>query len=306
MKQLRHLACLAALTISTASAQLLYQDSFNYPDGPLLTAPGSPWVNNYPPANEINVAGGQLWLTQTEQESVRFNFPVGYGSTNLFASFKVNFSALPTGGGNYFAFFRAQNTDALFCRLWAATNGAALGKFRLGIRAMSSSAIMIPSDLNLGTTYTLVLQFTRALSTATAKLWINPSSQSDTALRAEDEQTGFGYSVGHFGFKQRAFYESPADGMGDLSVDELKIGFRFADVLPPLRFTAITNLGVGGMKLLGTGLAGTNYSVLATTNLSMTNWINLGTAQAEASGAIQFTDPAANNFRTRFYRLVAQ
>src|SRR5262245_4410018 len=89
------------------SAHLIYQDNFNDPDGPILTAPGSPWVSNLTPSNQINVVSGELFLTQTEQESVRYTFPNTYAQGSLSASFKVRVTALPTGAGNFFAFFRA-------------------------------------------------------------------------------------------------------------------------------------------------------------------------------------------------------
>ena len=289
---------------STASAQLLFQDSFSYPNGPLLTAPGSTWVNNYAPSNQINVVNGELFLNQTNHESVRVDFPTakGYSETNMYASFTVRFTALPKGNGRFFAFFRAHDTDGLFCRVWASTNGAAPGKFRLGINVISYAPQMIATDLSLGVTYTVVASAADTNDTGIATLWINPRSEADTTMKAQDTQGFFGYLFGHFGFKQISPSDPVQDGIGDLFVDNVRIGFSFNSVMS-LRLTDIENLGVGGMKLRGAGTAGTNYAVLANTNLNTTNWVNIGSATANSSGTIQFTDTNAKDHPRRFYRL---
>src|SRR5688572_31885035 len=62
--------CLLA-SMKPATAQLIYADAFNYPDGPIVGAPGSPWVNNYQPTNEASVVSGRLLLTAAKQESIR-------------------------------------------------------------------------------------------------------------------------------------------------------------------------------------------------------------------------------------------
>lgn len=47
------------------------------------------------------------------------------------------------------------------------------------------------------------------------------------------------------------------------------------------------------------------YTVSANTNLISTNWIPIGTATTDISGALRFTDPAASNSLQKFYRLSA-
>jgi hypothetical protein len=303
MKSIFATFSLLVLFTRLASAQLLYQDSFNYTNGPLVTAAGSPWVNNYQPTNEINVVNGEIVLDQSKQESVRYDFHKDY-HTNIYAAFKVRFTALPTGPGNYFAFFRTYNSDALFCRLTGTTNGAAAGRFRLGITMLSGVPAMVARDLSLGTSYTLVLRMSNAQFVSKASLWVDPTTESDAHAFAE--YNALGYSIGHFGFKQRAFYEPVGNGMGVLAVDDLKIGFRFFDVLPLVQLTRLESLGAGGVRLNGFGGAGTNYSILASTTANFATWTNLGTAQAATNNVLQFADLAATNFPTRFYRLRAQ
>jgi len=54
-------------------------------------------------------------------------------------------------------------------------------------------------------------------------------------------------------------------------------------------------------KLLMLGAAGTNYHVLVTTNLAVTNWAILGTMD-NTNGICRFFDTAATNSPQRFYR----
>jgi autotransporter-associated beta strand protein len=74
---------------------------------------------------------------------------------------------------------------------------------------------------------------------------------------------------------------------------------------PALKIDSISKLGNGQMQLLGTGSSGVGYIVLANTDLGTTNWVNIGTANADPNGAITFVDPNAPNFQQRFYRLMA-
>lgn len=58
----------------------------------------------------------------------------------------------------------------------------------------------------------------------------------------------------------------------------------------------------GSATITGLGGSAITYSVQANTNLSTTNWINIGTCTAAAGGTLQFTDLNATNFKQRFYR----
>ncbi|MDB6112625.1 MAG: Autotransporter-associated beta strand repeat protein [Pedosphaera sp.] len=60
----------------------------------------------------------------------------------------------------------------------------------------------------------------------------------------------------------------------------------------------------GSLQISGTALTNMQYQVQASTNLTTTNWINLGTVTADGAGAFQFTDSQAANFAQRFYRLL--
>ncbi len=71
---------------------------------------------------------------------------------------------------------------------------------------------------------------------------------------------------------------------------------------PSLKITSayFTN---GVFHLSGAGADNMQYQVQANTNLSMTNWISIGTVTADGSGIIQFDDTNATGKVQKFYRL---
>jgi hypothetical protein len=84
------------------------------------------------------------------------------------------------------------------------------------------------------------------------------------------------------------------------SVDILGYDLNY---LPP-RLTGL-KLGNGTFQLSFTNTPGTAYTVLASTNLSLSvsNWPVLGTTSETLAGQFQFTDTQATNNQLRFYRV---
>ena len=73
--------------------------------------------------------------------------------------------------------------------------------------------------------------------------------------------------------------------------------------LGSVKWTSISKAG-GNVQLDGTGGQLLPYQIQASTNLNTPNWSVIGTAAADAAGAIQFSDTSATNSGQRFYRLV--
>jgi hypothetical protein len=71
--------------------------------------------------------------------------------------------------------------------------------------------------------------------------------------------------------------------------------------LPLRTLDAIGFQSNGAFKLLMLGDVGTNYQVLVSTNLAVTNWTVLGTMQ-NTNGIWRYFDTTATNFAQRFYR----
>jgi hypothetical protein len=289
-----------------ARAQLVYTDAFDYPDGLLVGAAGSPWVNNYAPTGEVSVSSGRVFLTQDRDESVRVNFTNDYSSGALYASFTVNFSKLPDGRGNYFCFFRQSSVDNLRARVWGTTNQSPAGQMRLGIATLGEWPVVAPFDFSADQTQFVVVRI--VLSNSISTLWINPISEVDSSKQAVSTNAIGSVSIGHFGFYQtdRSFQFGTPDSMGQLYFDDLRVGQTFADVVPNpappiLHPPAIP--GAGALQLRGIAAPGQSVTIQANSNLATTNWIDLGQTTADSGGVIQFPDADAVNHPERFYRL---
>jgi hypothetical protein len=88
-----------------------------------------------------------------------------------------------------------------------------------------------------------------------------------------------------------------------------KAGPRANDVLltrinPPGNFSSITRQSLGTVQLQGTGGSNVAYTIQANTNLSTTNWLNIGIATAGNSGIFLFNDTNVLTFPQRFFRVL--
>jgi autotransporter-associated beta strand protein len=72
----------------------------------------------------------------------------------------------------------------------------------------------------------------------------------------------------------------------------------------PTVITSIARATNGVVSLHGTGAPNVTYHVQANTNLTTTNWINLGPVIADGVGALLFNDSQAGTYAQRFYRFV--
>jgi endonuclease/exonuclease/phosphatase family metal-dependent hydrolase len=281
--------CIAAVLLSTtlAGAALLLNDSFSYPDGPLVTVSGGVWLHHSGSiTGEVTVASGRVQLSEADTEDV--NAPLAgqpyasSGSTNVFyASFKVKYTSLPSSGGAYFAHFKDSSTG-FRARVWTLTSGAASGKFRLGISSTSGSVISatLPVDLSRDTDYTVVTRLVNSNSVST--LWVNPETESDASVSTSE-------SASTFTMVSYAFRENT--GEGALNLDNLRVGTSFADVVsagsgqPPAITSQSQNQNVTngtdvtfGVSASGTPplgyqwqLNGTNLPGATSSNLTLTS-----------------------------------
>src|SRR5215813_10368049 len=64
-------ALLLLWSASAPQAALIFSDSFDYTNGPLVTASGGTWVHHSgSTTGEVNVVSGRVFLTQAESEDV--------------------------------------------------------------------------------------------------------------------------------------------------------------------------------------------------------------------------------------------
>jgi hypothetical protein len=243
-----HLTTLTSLLLFgllafSTHATIVLQDNFSYPDGVLTNAAydtlGYPFWFVHSGNLDLQVSSGHAVIagssTVTGDDSAYLtNWPYfangltnGTPVTALYASFTINVSGLPTGSATYFAHFKDSGSGTAFrARIYAVTNGATSGSYRVAIANNTGTQTNINTDLSLGTTYTLVVRY--VLSTGIATLWLNPTSETNsnpaiTATGTDTPTTANAMSM--FAMRQ-------STGEGVIALDNLVVGTAFADVVP--------------------------------------------------------------------------
>lgn len=211
---------------SSAPGSVLFNDSFQYPDGPVTQAVGSPWATLSGTAHQVEILQGALMLTDKESEDVSASLGnSSFSSGALYIGFTVQFSALPNGDGGFFFHLKDTGTGQR-ARVYATTQGASAGSFRLGIANGSANASFVDADLHLGTRYLVVARYDISNPVQTT-LWINPTTESDAlGLITASDSVKFAPITGTV-FRQSL---TAGNGMGSLRVDYLKVGTEFQDV----------------------------------------------------------------------------
>lgn len=213
-----------------AQATVLLSDTFTYPDGPVVGATGSPWLNNSGTAGSALVTNGMLEWSFSRSEDIAAPLASTITSTSavarVYATFKVRFTTLPSAAGAYFAHCTGTGTAPSLAthrgRVWASTANAAAGKLRLGVANSSggdANSGQWPYDLDTNLTYKVVVRYDVASGLST--IWIDPTAESDPGVTASD--TPGAASIAYYSFRQ-------ASGIGNSQIDDLLVGTSFSDV----------------------------------------------------------------------------
>jgi len=235
------------LCVLSAPAATLLSEQFTYPNGPLTVVSGGVWTNHSGAALEVDVASGRVNLTENESEDVSAALSGPVTSGILYYGLDLNVSGLPSGEGNYFAMFR----DSAFvfrARLYATTNGAVAGSYRLGVAtAASTPNVVFNTDISLGTAHRVVVAYD--FDNRQTTLWVDPAAESDPNVIATDAVPVLPYSVYSFSLRQSLFLGSPGaptvQGTGTLTVDNLKVATTFVEAVPePLSLLPLSLLFV--------------------------------------------------------------
>lgn len=278
------------------SLGLILADTFTYPDGVMQESSGYFWLAySGSDSNDLFVAEGKVQLGNTNYQDVHafYSNSITLGANSgaiLYSSFKVNFNSLPVGsGGGYFAFFKDSGTSQFRARVFAQTNGAAPGKFRLAISNGGFSQQNYPQDLSLGTEYTVVTRYNTLTGLAT--LWVNPANESGASV------SGIDYANVP-DLMTYAFRQDRGDSPGVITVDDLAVGTSWSDVysyVPPDSIPLdIVKNGDGSITLNWSNPA---FKLQERSSLSTGSWTTL---EAATTG---YTVSATGS---KFYRLIAQ
>ena len=213
----------AAIGLVTARAEVVLEESFTYDDGPIVVQAADTWKNHSGSSAQAEVYEGQLILTQSGSEDFHAKLAGGLykkssGGT-MYASFDVEFTELPIGGGSYFAHFR-DDGFGYRARIIAQTTGAEGGAFRIGASSKGKqSTALVENDLHLDTVYKVVIAM--SLVDASTTLWIDPDDDAAGGVTTTDN--GSAVDVTGFAFRQ-------AKNIGAMLIDNLKAGTSLGDV----------------------------------------------------------------------------
>jgi hypothetical protein len=203
---------------------LVLADDFSYADGSITNNTLNFWAS-HSGTTGADVLGGKLRLYATNSADINAfltNTPYTPASgTILYSRFVVNFSVLPTatGTGEYFAHFKEFANTQFRARIFATTNGAASGHYRIGIANGGFASTTFPWDLTPGASYVIISRLN--IATGNSRLWVSPVSESSPSVDGTD-------SIGPVTIYSYAFRQNA--GIGGLSIDNLAIGSTFADV----------------------------------------------------------------------------
>jgi len=275
------------------SLGLLFADPFLYSDfaqpNALYLASGSPWQTASGTAFQMQVTNGWVHLTRSDSEDLAVplrNGPFSPANAVVFyTSLQVRFSELPSRSGSYFLHFKDTATGILFRgRVFASTTDAAANHFRLGVANAGNIPTLLPLDLSLNTTYTVVTRYNSSLGET--GLWIDPVSELSPCVIASDPRAPD--QVGHIALRQ-------SSGIGTLALGSLKVGTRFKDVIDNVAPTpeAIRSELVSGQLVLSWSNAGLS---LASAPAATGPFIKI--PQAVSPYTLRFSATAG------FYRLV--
>lgn len=261
MKLLSTILSSIVLVSASASAQIVFTESFDYTVGTELSAANSAWGQANANADVISIASGSLsvpGLLPSSGNHIAFDgggtdyqrtfTPVETGSLWYSFAFQVTDATANTTAG-YFAGF-GQNATNFSTTIWTQQDGAG---FNLGVVNNTSTANIqfVPGTLSLNTTYFVVGSFN--LDDDTASLWFAPSSatfgQVDAPAATISGLTGTARSsLDRFFIRQDSTSETAF-----MLMDEIRVGTTWASVTPvpePATYAAILGIVVLGLAIV--------------------------------------------------------
>jgi endonuclease/exonuclease/phosphatase family metal-dependent hydrolase len=221
------------VSLLSCRADLLFFESFSYPNGPLTLVSAGAWATHSGTPEEVPVVSQSAVLDQAKTEDVNAPLPGGpYGNgTNLmlYWSFRLTALGLPGGAGGYFAHL---NITSFRSRIFVGTNGAAGGHFRLGLsNGGTSPDVVFPMDIGLNTECVVLVRYNTATGLST--LWVNPAPEGEGGNSTAASDAVSTLSVNRIALRQ-------STGIGVLRIDDLKVGTAWEDVYAEASPTAPT------------------------------------------------------------------
>jgi hypothetical protein len=257
MKKVLLSTILSCLAFTSLRADLIWNEPFNYADGPIISNSSGLWVRHSGSASPSDsvVKNGRLEVASSSPGAVPRTDDVHRDFTSntntqtiLYSSFTVNCTNLPPAVGTYFAHFYV-NSSTFHGRVFAQA-GTLPNTWRLGIAgAAGTVSAVFPVDLAPNTDYQVVLRWD-PVSSFSAQLWVNPLAETDTFAKSTDSVSAPAASLGY------AFRQGGSFGNAFFDIDNLVVATLFDEALTNLLATnavapAIVYQPKGGTNFVG-------------------------------------------------------
>jgi hypothetical protein len=276
---------------------VLINEPFSYPDGTHIADFSTPWISHSGTFGQTVVNGGKVFLTQTNDEDFNREFPALIFSPNsgviLYASYVVNFSQPPSAAGSYFAHYKDDGTINFRGRIFASSQGAPAGQFRLGVANGAASVgtnALHPTFLSTNVNYTVVTRHN--VGTGETTLWVNPTSENSVSVTSADSAN----AVTLFSFALRQ-----SGGIGGFTLDDLKIGTQFTDVATVVPSYSLRIFRSGSDVVISWPTSASGFALQSNADLNTMNWQNVGQTPAIVGNENFVTNSVASG--NAFFRL---
>jgi len=282
-----------AMVVSSSS--IVLSEPFNYADGSLTTNSGRLWTTRAGTPGQMQMVFSTALVTASQSEDVIARLIGGpyetNGSTVLYASFEVNFSAPPSVAPDIFAHFSGVDAGLLVGRVLASTTNAAPGSYRLGIANGETPSTVAnvkdyPMDLATGVPYLVVVCFD--VAAGTSKLWVNPASGGGWVNAIDLPQPT---RVNYYGLRQ-------SGGIGDMRIDNLRVGTAFDAVTPTLGHLRIRRSGNNVEVSWPQSGTWEGFVLESATNLTTPDWqpVTLAPTPVDGWDVVTIVNPTGNEF----------
>jgi hypothetical protein len=225
------------------NTNIVAMDYFNYDQtGALDSISAGYWKHLSGVFGQMQAGGGSVvvdTIDYTENLQTKLlgaPYTTNSGSV-LYASYIINMSGaeMPLNLGSYFTVFNdgSGSTGFYECGLYATTNGAAAGCYRVGVANMPAvdgdPAVVFPMDLLPGSNYFVVTSL--ALSNAFSTLWVDPQNASAPSVSDYTVPSNIGTNA--LNISDFELRESGSVA-GSVSISNIKIGTTLDSVFPCL------------------------------------------------------------------------
>jgi hypothetical protein len=266
------LVALVALTASTAWAQLLFEENFNYTVGTNLTANG--WTaHSAAGTNPLQVQAGSLSVPDYATSGIggraRINstgeddnhtLTSTVSSGTVYASVLINVNAITTTTGDYFFHLSPNPAGTTFYGRVFAKKDPSSANYAFGVQFQASGVVYTPFSYTPGSTHLVVVKYTFNPGATNDKvdLFVDPVVGAAEPAPALTHSPG---TTDISGIGTVAMRQNNAAGIMDVYLDGIRVGTTWSQVVSGVAYRSAAS---GDWGTAATWESSTNYSTWAT------------------------------------------